>query len=151
MRVFGLRHMVIRMDTINLCNLRCKMCYYSSDYMRKKDEMSEATFRKIAEEVFPRTRFLYLSCATEPLTNKNFAKLLRITGEYNVPFTSFCTNGQLLTREVVQAAIDANISEVIFSIDGATAETYEHIRRGGKWRREESSASHEFHVHAAEY
>jgi len=33
----------------------------------------------------------------------------------------------------VQAAIDANISEVIFSIDGATAETYEHIRRGGKW------------------
>ncbi len=133
MRLLHLRHMAIRMDTINLCNLRCKMCYYSSDYMRKKQEMSEETFRKIADEVFPRTRFLYLSCATEPLTNKNFAKLLRIAGEYNVPFTSFCTNGQLLTREVVQAAIDANISEVIFSIDGATADTYEHIRRGGKW------------------
>src|SRR6266436_9164663 len=87
-RLLGMRHMVVRMDTINLCNLRCKMCYYSSDYMRKKQEMDESTFRKIADEVFPKTRFLYLSCATEPLTNKNFAKLLRIAGEYSVPFTS---------------------------------------------------------------
>src|SRR5438309_4337127 len=90
MRVLGMRHLVIRMDTINLCNLRCKMCYYSSDYMRKREEMDVATFRRIANEVFPKTRFLYLSCATEPLTNKNFAALVRIAGEYNVPFTSFC-------------------------------------------------------------
>src|SRR5205814_6055278 len=33
------------------------------------------------------------------------------------------------------ASIDANISEIIFSVDGATAETYEAIRRGGKWDR----------------
>ena len=31
--------------------------------------------------------------------------------------------------------MDANISEIIFSIDGATAQTYEEIRRGGKWER----------------
>src|SRR5690348_6321465 len=73
MRMVGMRHMVVRMDTINLCNLRCKMCYYSSDYLRKRQEMDETTFRKIADEIFPRTRFLYLSCATEPLTNKHFA------------------------------------------------------------------------------
>ena len=29
MRLLGMRHLVIRMYTINLCNLRCKMCYYS--------------------------------------------------------------------------------------------------------------------------
>jgi MoaA/NifB/PqqE/SkfB family radical SAM enzyme len=67
--------------------------------------------------------------------NKQFAEYVRITGEYKVPFTSFCTNGQLLTEEVVEACIDAKISEIIFSIDGATAETYEAIRRGGKWDR----------------
>src|ERR1700678_2632174 len=58
MRLLGMRHMVIRMDTINLCNLRCKMCYYSSDYNRKKEEMDLPLFRKIAEQVFPKTRFL---------------------------------------------------------------------------------------------
>ena len=67
--------------------------------------------------------------------NKHFADILRATGEYKVPFTSFCTNGQLLTEQVAQACIDANISEVIFSVDGASKETYEHIRRGGKWEK----------------
>ena len=134
-RGLGLRHLVIRMDTINLCNLRCKMCYYSLDYKRKKEQMDLPLFRKIASEVFPKTRFLYLSCATEPLMNKQFAEFVQVAGEYNVPFTSFCTNGQLLTEKVVQACMDANISEIIFSIDGATAETYEEIRRGGKWDR----------------
>src|SRR5436853_7766998 len=128
----GLRHLVIRMDTINLCNLRCKMCYYSFDYHRKKEQMELPLFRKIANEVFPSTRFLYLSCATEPLMNKQFSEFVRLAGEYEVPFTSFCTNGQLLTEEVVNSCINANISEIIFSIDGATAETYEAIRRGGR-------------------
>jgi len=85
--------------------------------------------------MLPKTRFLYLSCATEPLMNKHFADIVRTTGEYRVPFTSFCTNGQLLKEEVIQACIDAKVSEIIFSIDGATAETYEYIRVGGKWGR----------------
>ena len=135
LRGAGMRHLVIRMDTINLCNLRCKMCYYSFDYRRKKEQMELSLFKKIADEVFPSTRFLYLSCATEPLMNKQFSEFVRVTGEYRVPFTSFCTNGQLLTEEVVNSCLDANISEIIFSIDGATAETYEAIRRGGKWDR----------------
>lgn len=135
MRLLGMRHMVIRMDTINLCNLRCKMCYYSSDYNRKKEQMDLSLFRKIAEQVFPKTRFLYLSCATEPMMNKEFASFVRVAGEYKVPFTSFCTNGQLIREEVIQACIDTGQSEIIFSIDGATAETYEEIRRGGKWGR----------------
>jgi MoaA/NifB/PqqE/SkfB family radical SAM enzyme len=135
LRWSGLRHLVVRMDTINLCNLRCKMCYYSFDYRRKREQMDLPLFRKIAEEVFPKTRFLYLSCATEPLMNKQFAEFVRVTGEYKVPFTSFCTNGQLLTKDVVQACIDTRLSEIIFSIDGATAATYEEIRRGGKWER----------------
>ena len=135
MRALGLRHLVIRLDTINLCNLRCKMCYYSSDSMRKKEEMDLPLFRKIADEVFPKTRFLYLSCATEPLMNKQFARIVEATGEYLVPFTSFCTNGQLLKEDVIQASIQAKLSEIIFSIDGATPATYEEIRRGGKFDR----------------
>lgn len=135
LRHTGLRHLVIRMDTINLCNLRCKMCYYSFDYKRKKEQMDLPLFRKVADEVFPKTRFLYLSCATEPLMNKQFAEYVRIAGTHRVPFTSFCTNGQLLNEEVIQACLDARISEIIFSIDGATPETYEAIRRGGKWDR----------------
>lgn len=135
MRLLGMRHLVIRMDTINLCNLRCKMCYYSSDYNRKKDEMDLATFRRIADQVFPKTRFLYLSCATEPTMNKQFASIVRAAGEYGVPFMSFCTNGQLLREDIIQACIESKINEIIFSVDGATPDTYEDIRVGGKFHR----------------
>ncbi len=67
--------------------------------------------------------------------NKEFATFVRVTGEYKVPFTSFCTNGQLLKEDVVDCSIDAGISEIVFSVDGATAATYEEIRRGAKWER----------------
>ena len=147
MRLLGMRHLVIRMDTINLCNLRCTMCYYSSDYNRKKEEMDLPTFRRIADQILPKTRFLYLSCATEPTMNKQFASIVRATGEYRVPFTSFCTTGQLLKEDIIQACIEAKISEIIFSVDGATAETYESIRRGGKWNRLVDSTDECRHLH----
>jgi len=135
MRMIGLRHLVIRMDTTNLCNLRCRMCFYSFEKRRQKQEMDIHLFEKIARAVFPKTKFLYLSCATEPLMNRSFSQFLDCLGGYHVPFTSFCTNGMLLTESVVDSAIRVGLSEVIFSIDGATAATYEHIRRGAKWDR----------------
>src|SRR5438477_12285754 len=54
----GLRHLVVRVDTINLCNLRCKMCFYSFDYHRKMEQMDFPLFSKFAKDLFPRTRFL---------------------------------------------------------------------------------------------
>jgi MoaA/NifB/PqqE/SkfB family radical SAM enzyme len=135
MRVLGLRDMVVRLDTTNLCNLRCTMCYYSADANRKRDDMDPALFRRIMDQLAPRLRMFYLSCATEPLMNKKFVEFLRITGEYEIPFTSFCTNGLLMNEEVADSCIRSKISEVIFSVDGATAETYERIRVGGKWER----------------
>ena len=134
MRAAGVRYLVIRMDTTNLCNLRCRMCYYSAEQKRKSQQMDVALFDKIAGEVFPLTRFLYLSCATEPLMNRNFADFLDSVGRHHVPFTSFCTNGILLSERVVESAIRANLSEIIFSVDGATPETYEYIRRGARWK-----------------
>src|ERR1035437_9518992 len=96
MRVLGLRHLVIRMDTINLCNLRCKMCYYSSDYNRKKEEMDLPLFRKIAEQVFPKPRFLFLICVGEPRINKSFAVFGGGTGGRGFPSPPFATKGKVL-------------------------------------------------------
>ena len=132
MRRLGMRYLVVRMDTTNLCNLRCRMCYYSAERPRRRAGMDTDLFKKIAKEIFPKTRFLYLSCATEPLMNKDFARFIELTGRYRLPFTSFCTNGMLLNELVIDAAIEARISEIIFSVDGATPETYEYIRRGAR-------------------
>lgn len=133
LRRLGVRHFVTRLDTTNLCNLHCRMCYYSGVKKRRPLQMDLTLFGKIAEEMFPRTRFLYLSCATEPLMNPHFAHFLDRIRAFHVPFTSFCTNGMLLTEVIVESAIRSGLSEIIFSVDGATAGTYEFIRRGAKW------------------
>jgi len=67
--------------------------------------------------------------------NRHFGSFLGCVSKYNVPFTSFCTNGMLLTESVVDSAIASGLSEIIFSVDGANPGTYEDIRRGAKWHR----------------
>lgn len=133
MRRAGLRYLVVRMDTTNLCNLRCRMCYISAEQPRRREQMDLELFDKIARQAFRRTRLLFLSCATEPLMNRDFGTFLEHTGRYRIPFTCFVTNGMLLNEDVVRRALAARISEIRFSVDGATKETYEFIRRGADW------------------
>jgi MoaA/NifB/PqqE/SkfB family radical SAM enzyme len=133
MSMMKMRRLVLRMDTTNLCNLRCRMCYYQANPARVRHEMTPELFESIARQAFPRTRFLYLSCQTEPLMNPHFDRFIELAGRYRVPFVSFCTNGVLMNRQVAQACIEARTSEIIFSVDGATPTTYEYIRRGARF------------------
>jgi MoaA/NifB/PqqE/SkfB family radical SAM enzyme len=122
------------MDTNNFCNLACIMCPFSVKSKTNKPEiMPIELYKKIARELFPMIRYLYLSCGTEPLVTPDFAKYLGIAKQYKVPFVSFCTNGILMDEHVSRNVIKMGINEVIFSIDGATKETFEKIRRGAKF------------------
>lgn len=133
MRALGMRSLVVRMDTTNLCNLRCRMCYLQhEDLARPREEMDLALFDKIAADLLPRTRFLYLGCAHEPLMNPSCAEFLDRIGRYRVPFTSLCTNGVLLREPVLQAAVRSGLTQIVISFNAARAETYSHLRPGAK-------------------
>jgi MoaA/NifB/PqqE/SkfB family radical SAM enzyme len=133
LRVLGMRHLVIRMDTTTRCNLRCRMCYLQHENSaRAAQEMDASLFDKIAKDVFHRTRFLYLGCAYEPLMNKNCAAFLDRIGQYKLPFTSMCTNGVLLDQNIIDAAIRARLTQIVISINAATAQTYELLRPGAQ-------------------
>ena len=128
------RYLLLRLDTNDTCNLRCRMCYFSDpDRKPIAKAMSEEMFARLAAEFFPHTRFLYLSCGAEPFTTPHFDKILDLTGPFKVPFVSFCTNGLLFKPKFIEATLRNAVSEVIFSVDGATRETYEAIRSGGSW------------------
>ncbi len=133
-RGLGMRYLVLRVDTNDICNLRCPMCYMSDpNRVPVATPMSTESFTRVAEQLFHRTRFLYLSCGTEPLATPHFDDLLDIVGRYKVPFTSYCTNGILLRDRFIDATLRNRLSEVIVSVDGATKEVYEKIRVGGRW------------------
>ncbi len=131
------RSLTALVDTTNRCNLRCRMCWFShaSHAGRAPHYMTRETFEAVARQVFPFARTVYLSAATEPLMHPGFPALLEIAGRYPIEDLKFLTNGQLLTGEIGEACVRHGVGEIHVSIDGATAETYEWIRRGSRFDR----------------
>ena len=133
----GQRFLQIRLDTNNTCNLRCKMCYFSLDSIRKRPRqfMTVEQFSDLGAKLFPLCRRLYLSCKTEPLMTKQFGEFLQIAAKSGVPFISFVTNGTALTEKNINAIVASNVNQVIISIDGHKKETVEGIRIGLHFER----------------
>ena len=137
LKLFRMRHYVIRLDLRSHCNLRCLSCYFANPEFRAKNDkqISIEDFSKIANELFPFTKILFLSCSAEPLTTRDFEKYLDIVGKYGIPKVSFATNGMLLNKKYIIASIRNKVDEIIFSMDGAEKETYEFFRRGAHFEK----------------
>jgi radical SAM protein with 4Fe4S-binding SPASM domain len=123
------------LDQNNKCNLKCRMCGFSDPRVASlpRFDLPFPLFRKIAEQIFPRTRYLALSCMTEPLMTRDIGERLALVGTAGIPFVEIITNGTLLSEAVVRSLIAARISRLAVSIDGATKETFETIRVGANF------------------
>jgi radical SAM protein with 4Fe4S-binding SPASM domain len=124
------RTLMIRMDVINRCNMRCFMCPYPCivEEGHPTEVMSPALYERIAEQVFGCCYHLSLSCAYEPLLHPKFADLAAITSRFDIPEWGIVTNGTLLDERMAAALIESQMHVLSISIDGATAETYRGIR-----------------------
>ena len=121
------RYLSLRLDINNRCNLRCKYCYTLSHENEPFKIMSIDEFKKIADELFPQSHNVYLSCAWEPLVNKHFAEYIRLAAGYNLPSLNFITNGVLLNDEIIMASVQAPVHQIDVSIDAAHRDTYKEI------------------------
>lgn len=136
LRSLGLRHLVIRFDTNFICNLRCKMCYFHQrEKLTMHPPMPLESYRKIAAQIYPKTRVLYLSCGAEPLCTPNIGDYLAIAREYKVPFISMTSNCMLLSDDKIEAFVRHGLDEIIVSVTGGTKETYEDNHRGADWEK----------------
>lgn len=122
------RFMDVKLDTNNVCNLRCAICYTNDLEPRQPRFMTLDEFSIIAKRLFPVARSLALSNATEPTMTKNFNDFIKIATSYGVPSVSYCTNGLLLNEDIMKETILNKVSFVVVSLDGATKETYESVR-----------------------
>src|ERR1039457_6691676 len=76
----------IRLDTNNTCNLNCIYCKIN-DYKLNKEYMTVDQFHSLASVYFPKSSYVSLSCATEPLVTPDFDVFIRMLGEFRVPDT----------------------------------------------------------------
>ena len=132
------RHLTLRLDLINKCNLRCVMCHYSNDafFKRPAQRIAPEQFLSFFDPIAAVTRDVMLSCGDEPLLSPHFETILRALAARDPEVRiRFCTNAMLLTEKIAAAIVAARVHTVMFSFDGVQAATLHRIRVGSDFPR----------------
>jgi len=136
----------VLIEPTNRCNLNCPFCMVGrqnalvaehgnaahSLMKRPMGKMSPETFARLRNQILDfgvRRAFLYFQ--GEPFLNVNtpeYAAQLKRDGLYVALFT----NGQAFNDANRAAIVNAGVDLIRFSVDGASEETYQQNRRGGK-------------------
>lgn len=133
--VLGKRYIGVFLDPVLACNFRCKMCYFSDEEKRKslRGTLKYEEIEAIAGSLFHRALKLQIGCGAEPTLHKDLVKIIALGKRYNVPYVSLTTNGNLLTKEQLAAAVENGLDELTLSAHGFTRETYELLMTNGKF------------------
>ena len=108
------------------CNIRCKMCFYPTDPWDMPEERVEEIY-----SLLPTLESVFWQ-GGEAFVSKHFKGLFREAVRNPYLQNTIVTNGLLIDDEWAEIIVSSG-SAVVNSIDGGTKETYEEIRRWGRW------------------
>lgn len=121
--------LMISMEFFNRCNLNCVMCY-KKHHTYPEAELNLEIVAKILEECQDnKMPSITLGSSSELLMYKNADKVLDMVRDAGILDVFLATNGVLLTDEIIESIIKNKISRVRISLDAATEEIYNKVRR----------------------
>jgi MoaA/NifB/PqqE/SkfB family radical SAM enzyme len=118
------------------CNLRCEMCPIIVDPRYQPGSgrpgfLAPELFDRL-ESVFPTLTRVYLFGLGEPVLHPDLVKFTERLASAGVEVW-ITTNATLIDEEKAEALATSGLARISVSIDGATPETYERIRKRGKF------------------
>ena len=122
----------------NTCNLWCESCRNELFVEKGKDAKRAVTISGIVvKDILPGTESIIIAGNGEVFASTAYTYILDYAAEHKVTGKSWniFSNGKLLTKENLNRVLEVgkgNINLVV-SVDAATKETYEKLRRGGNW------------------
>jgi organic radical activating enzyme len=122
----------IQLETVSGCNATCTMCSVSS-WARAKNAMSDDLFGRLVEEIRARVdwvELVTLQLGGEPLLDKKLEPRVIQLKKAGVKSVAFTSNASLLDETRARSILASGVDVIDFSIDGASAETFEKIRLG---------------------
>jgi len=133
----------VGIEPTNHCNLNCPFCLVGQQSLkgsldhnslnRPMGFMDLELFNCIIRNVVGLgVKSVLLHFQGEPLLHRDFFEMVRISKHYGLVVRVF-TNGLLLNEDKCKKLIEAGLDEIMFSIDGATEETYQLNRVGGNF------------------
>lgn len=127
----------VQIEPVGQCNLRCKMCAIQfREDGPPHGPLAFMDFAKFTDLVdqFPAMEELQLQGLGEPMMHPKFFDMVAYAAERGVK-VSTNTNLTLLNPRRAERCVTSGLDTLHFSIDGATAETYEGIRVYAKYER----------------
>ncbi len=133
--IVGLRHLFLRLDPVNACNLKCRMCYFSDkDYQeRVRGRFSDDELERVAEIFFSKTLQLVVGCSGEPTVHKNYVRVIERAKEAGVPYVGLTTNAQLLNTVAIEKLVDVGLDEITVSVHGVKEASYKGLMAGANF------------------
>ncbi len=96
-------------------------------------DMDLKILKKASKELLPWAASVQYADQGEPLMYPHIRFVLKQIKKVNPPRSKIFTNGKALEKHIIRRIIRSGLSELAVSIDGATPETYESIRRGANF------------------
>ncbi len=113
---------------LDRCNIRCRICHiWEGSWQARDSIMKEIT------DLFP---YMEEICweGGEVFLMKGFDEILGEGAKHKNLKQIIFTNGLLLTENIL-AKLNQGNADIVFSIDAVHKDTYEYIRRGGKFEK----------------
>lgn len=119
----------VALELTNYCNSRCIFCTHDK-MTREKGFIKKDLYIKIINDMFNNGyKCLNLTGFGEPMLNKEIVDVIKYAKKRNILVKMF-TNGALLNKELATKILNANLDEIIFSIDTVNKSEYAKTRVG---------------------
>lgn len=123
---------VLDIEPTSYCNFKCTMCHVS-DPDFEHAHMPLDLFKQIVDSN-PQLAKIHLQGMGEPLLCPDFFNMVNYARKRKI-LVQTTINGSLLTEQNAAALATHNLASIGVSVDGATAQTFESIRRGSHFAK----------------
>lgn len=127
-----LDYLPVRLDVENVsrCNFRCTMCQVS-DWPKgqRAADMSLDDFKRLLDEQVGVVE-LKIQGFGEPTMGAHYFEMIQYARARRIWVRTITNASRLHLRNTFQKLVDTDVNEIQISIDGATKEVFEGIRRG---------------------
>ena len=121
-------------EVTEACNLKCVMCVHGTTGVPITGRIDMKFAKELIDQaVKGGCKSIKFNWRGEPALHTGLEELIRYAKQNGILEVQFNTNGIPFTRKRIEDIIDAGLDRVIFSMDGATKETYETIRVGSSF------------------
>ena len=120
-------------ESTNLCNLKCSMCFRHNWFDEPMGLMSDETVEKVCEIIQKETfDTVFFGGMGEPLLHPKLCHMIQCAADAGKR-TELITNATLLTPEMSEKLLQAGLNMLWVSMDGFSKESYEAIRKGSMY------------------